>query len=387
MNNEMILVDIPSDIKVFHTITCINRGGAENHLVDLVKEQVHKNCQVTVAYLKGDAYWHQTLTSLGVRVVHLKLRHYGDIRPAIKLRSLIHEFQPDIIHAHLPPAELYTRIALLGIFSNNLPFIISKHNDQPFYQGIGQRLIGGWVARRAKHLIAISNAVNKNTCIKNLGYSPNKVATIYYGIDTVPYEKVQAEAIQAVRSAWFVTDDTYLIGTVARLVPQKALHILLEGFSLYLKMATKPVKLVLVGAGVLEADLKILATQLGIQNYVIWAGFREDIHAVMNALDVFTLTSVYEGLGLVLLEAMSAGKPVIATNVSAIPEVVKNEVTGILVPPQDPMSLAKGFQFFEDNEIRIKFGIAGRKLVKESFTLNCMIEQTLSLYNQCLKEM
>ena len=171
---------------------------------------------------------------------------------------------------------------------------------------------------------------------------------------------------------------------MARLVPQKALHILLEGFSIYLKTATKPTKLVVVGVGTLESDLKNRAIELGIQDKVIWAGFREDIPVVMNALDVFALTSEYEGLGLVLLEAMSASKPVVASNVSAIPEVVSDGITGILFTPKNSVALAEAFKLLEDKEIRLRFGIAGKEKVIRNFTLGKMIDQTLIVYDRCV---
>jgi glycosyltransferase involved in cell wall biosynthesis len=371
--------------KVLHVITAIKRGGAENNLVDLIQEQIKHQCQVTVAYLKGENYWQSKLESLGVSVIHLGLRYYGELNPAFKLHSTIKSLQPDIIHAHLPPAELYTRIALLGLSTTRFPLIISKHNDTTFYKGFGQHFIGAWVAIRAKKIIAISNAVKHNSCIRNLNCPPEKVATIYYGIDPIPYERFSPEEVKKLRLLWSVTDDTYLIGAVARLVPQKALHILLEGFNLYLKTATKPTKLVVVGTGILESDLKAQADHLGIQDKVIWAGFREDIPVVMNALDLFALTSNYEGLGLVLLEAMSAAKPIVATEVSAIPEVVADGVTGILFPPQDSIALAKAFEFFENDEVRLRFGTAGQQRVKSAFTLEHMINQTLAVYQECIQ--
>ncbi|UKO98446.1 glycosyltransferase [Nostoc sp. UHCC 0870] len=371
-------------MNILHVITSLVRGGAENHLVTLAIEQAKQKISVTIAYLKSKPYWLETLDKNHVRVVSLGMRYYGDFQPIIKLRSLINDLQPDIIHAHLPPGEIYTRIALLGTSSKKLPLIISKHNEGHFYNGFGHRYIGSLVAKRSNHIIAISNAVKTNQCINYLDYPSEKVKTIYYGIDPTPYQNICDEKIKKIRSLWSVTDETYLIGTVARLVPQKCLHNLLEGFSLYLQTATKPTKLVVVGVGALEADLKNQAIELGIQEKVIWAGFREDITVVMNALDVFALTSIYEGLGLVLLEAMSAGKPVVASNISAIPEVVINGTTGILFTPKNSVGLAEAFKYLENEKIRLHLGDRGRERVKINFTLDKMIDKTLAVYNACI---
>ena len=371
-------------MKVLHVITSIVRGGAENHLASLAIGQAQQNIQVTIAYLKEVPYWAETLNIKNICIYSLDMRYYGDLQPLLKLKTLINRLQPDIIHAHLPPAELYTRMALLGIPPSNIPLVISKHNEGNFYNGLGHRYIASWVAKRANYVIAISDAVKINQCINYLGCPPEKVTTIYYGIDPTPYQNISREEIQKTRSGWAVNDDTYVIGTVARLVPQKALHILLEGFSLYLQNTNKPTKLVIVGSGALESDLKKQTIDLGIQNQVVWAGFREDIPVIMNALDLFALTSEYEGLGLVLLEAMCASKPVVASRISAIPEVVSDGKTGILFTPKDVLALAKAFKYLENEETRWQFGSAGNEKVRKNFTLEKMAEQTIEVYNACI---
>ena len=149
-------------LHVLHTITGIERGGAENHLFDLVKHQLASGMRVTVAYLRGQGYWAPTLRKLGARVDFLKLRFYGDPRPLNLLRVILAETKFDLIHAHLPPAELYTRVALAVRGDDSTPLLISKHNDCPFHPSLpGERAIGRWVARRAKMVIAISEAVHR----------------------------------------------------------------------------------------------------------------------------------------------------------------------------------------------------------------------------------
>ena len=101
-------------MKIFHVITTLNRGGAENHLFALVRGQISRGLQVEVAYLKGDGYWKKELQQLGVAVHELELRCYGDVWPLIRLRKLLSASNPDIVHAHMPPAELYARVALIG---------------------------------------------------------------------------------------------------------------------------------------------------------------------------------------------------------------------------------------------------------------------------------
>ncbi|MDP1927114.1 MAG: glycosyltransferase family 4 protein [Thiobacillus sp.] len=367
---------------ILHVITTINRGGAENHLAELVSEQVASGLKVTVAYLKGDGYWAPNFRDLGIRVESLSLGTYGEISPIRKLRALIRSVAPDIVHAHMPPAELYTRLALLLLYPAPV-MVISKHNDEPFFRGPGQRAVGGWVARRAAHMIAISDAVNAYA--RNyLDMTADRVTTVHYGIDPRPYEQISESRRQAVRAEWGIPPGVWVIGTVARLVPQKALHVLLNAYAQYRVQAQQESRLVLVGRGSLEADLKEISRQLGLENEIVWAGFREDIPAVMNALDTFILTSSYEGFGLVLLEAMASARPVVASRVSAIPEIVQDGMTGLLCEPGDHDGFAHALLRLEGSEVRARLGKAGHDRVLIHFTPERMAEATLSVYKECL---
>lgn len=365
-------------MKVLHVITTINRGGAENHLVELVRGQVAQGLKVAVTYLKGDGYWAAELRDLGVRVEPLRLTHYGKPAPVWRLRDLIRQWKPDIVHAHMPPTELYARLALM--FLRPAPvMVISKHNDEPFYRGLGQRAVGVWVARRAARMIAISDAVNTYACT-HLNMPAERVVTVHYGIDPHPYEQIGDDRRLVLRAEWGIPSEAWVIGTVARLVPQKALHILLSGYAQYRTQAQCPSRLVLVGRGPLEAELKALAQQLDMADEIVWAGFREDIPVVMNAFDTFALTSVYEGFGLVLLEAMAARRPVVATAVSAIPEIVEDGVTGLLCRSGDADGLARAFLQLEDASLRVRLGAAGHERAVDRFTLERMAEATLAVY-------
>jgi glycosyltransferase involved in cell wall biosynthesis len=364
-------------MRILHVITTIERGGAENHLADLVRAQVAKGHTVTVAYLKRPPYWQPVFEKAGIEVVALGMRRYGDPRAVFRLRYAIKNFVPDVVHAHMPPAELYARVALLG--HGKIPFVISKHNDEPFYPGRYADALGRWVAARASHIIAISSAVNEYTD-KRRFRPADRIVTIPYGLDTRPYSAVAPSAIQALRAEWNVPADALLFGTVARFVPQKSLHDLLEGFALYRSTGSRPARLVLVGRGPLESELRSLAERLGIAGEVVWGGFREDVPAVMRALDVFVLTSIYEGLGLVLLEAMAAQKPVVATRVSAIPEVVDDGVSGLLVPARDPATLAQAFLSMNDDQIRLGMGKQGLARVQAVFDLDVMVTRTDEVY-------
>ena len=135
-------------MKVLHVITSILRGGAETHLVALARGQVDRGADVTVAYLKGEPYLRDALVKAGVAVEPLGMARYGDPRPIARLRSAMRRLRPDILHAHMPPAELYARLALAS-GGPARAFVLTRHNDERFYRGPWHRELGAWVARRA----------------------------------------------------------------------------------------------------------------------------------------------------------------------------------------------------------------------------------------------
>lgn len=370
-------------MKILHIITAINRGGAENHLRDLIEGQTNGlGYKVACAYLKGDGYWKENIESLGVNVYPLGLSSYGEIRPLLALVGIIGKFRPDIVHAHLAPAELYTRLALIRY--PNLPFVISRHNESRFYRGPGADLIERWVVKRANRIIAISNSVKKFYSERWPEFPGSRIDVVHYGIDPSPFQKADPANVSALREEWGGDASTILIGCVARLVPAKALDILLEGFAKFLSIKNTPrTKLVIVGSGPLEERLKNLGCQLGINDRIIWAGFRQDIPTVINALDIFALTSITEGFGLVLIEAMASGKPVIATRVSAIPEIVIPDKTGILITPNNPTAVSESLVTLTGSlDLRRTYGKNGRELVVKKFGIERMCLETAELYKK-----
>lgn len=361
--------------RILHVITSLIRGGAETHLADLVRGQIANGYDVSVAYMKGAPYWVPALHAAGANVTHLALGRYGDPRPAERLRRFIEKERPELVHAHMPPAELYTRFALLG--SAPLPLVITKHNDEPFHTAPGGRALGRWVVKRAARVIGISEAVSRYTA-ERLAVDPAKLRTIHYGIDPTPYQSVRREEALALRRSFGVADDELLIGTVCRLVAQKDIPLLLDSFA----RLTSKARLMIVGTGVLEAELKAHAERIGVASRVIWTGFRADIPQLMNAFDVFALSSRYEGFGLVLLEAMAASRPVVATRVSAIPEVVVDGETGLLVPAGDAAQFAAALAKMESPATREALGAAALARARSEFTIDAMVRKTSAVYDE-----
>lgn len=371
-------------MRILHVITTLSRGGAENQLVGLAGLQKAAGHDVHVAYLKLEGYWRRTLEDKGIGVTDLRARGNADPAAAIRLRRVISAFSPTLLNAHMQPAELCARLALIGSPANRPALVITRHNLNPFFRLPGEGVVSRWVARRASGIIAVSASVKALCDRSGTSAAAGRAITIHNAIDVSAYREAARAAVAAVRRSWDVGHSDYLIGTVARLHPVKALDVLIRGFASYLPTARPRAKLVIVGAGPLDADLKELAASLGLGDRAIFAGFREDMPVVMNAFDVFALTSHREGLPLVVIEALASGKPVLATNVGGIPELVDDGVHGFLIPPRCPEALAQSMTTLEDVSLRTRMGESGRRKAEASFGLEGMFRRTMAFYEGCV---
>jgi glycosyltransferase involved in cell wall biosynthesis len=306
--------------EVFHIITTIEKGGAENQLLILAKLQKTLGLNVTIIYLKGQPDLKTSFESAGVSV-NSNYVNKNILMQILKLRLFLKE-KKGVIHAHLPRAEL---VASLVKQSNLL--VISKHNAERFFPSapfIISRFLAKFVFAISDHCICISKSVLGYLNAINEIRICSKVSVIYYGIDNTSQEIFKIKSSKNVE----------IIGTIGRLVEQKNYPVLLKAFSrLYLNYPG--LRLVIIGEGKLKNQLKRFAEDLGILNAIEWVGKTNSVDKELERIDLFVLPSLYEGFGLVLLEAMQCGVPIIASNVSAIPEVLGEQYEGLFESNDD----------------------------------------------------
>jgi glycosyltransferase involved in cell wall biosynthesis len=168
-------------------------------------------------------------------------------------------------------------------------------------------------------------------------------------------------------------------------VKQKSIDVILKAFSKFNQANGVRSRLVIVGMGPEKEKLVALCKQLAIDKEIVWAGFREDIPVVMSSFDIFVLSSQYEGFGLVLLEAMAAKTPIVSIDKKPMSEIVKDSVSGFLVPPHDHIEFAKKFEILTDKELRNNMGISGASIVKNRFSVNTMVNATYETYLSSMK--
>ena len=381
-------------MKVLHVITSIDKGGAENHLVSLIEAQKKNGYLVEIFFSKKGGYWRKYLTSIGVYVNQPKFtnENFFFIRlikfcfDLLQLRKIIIQYKPDILHAHLPYMELLCFFSFI-LLQKKPKLIISKHVDNIFFKGSeGQTksLIGSFfaklIATKTFRFIAISNSV-KNFLVSDLvGISKEKIKVIYYGLDKIPHSRVTSSDKKNLILFKKIKKDTIVVGCIARLVPQKSLTTLFNAIALYNKHSKKNIKLILVGKGFLKNELKRYASKKNIESDIIWVNFLDDVKCFYDSIDIFVLSSLYEGFGLVFLEAMLCKKPIVATDVSAISEVVKNNISGILVPVKNHHKMRDAYIKKKKKNMRINYGLKGYQIARTEFTVKKMYKKTHEIY-------
>lgn len=317
-------------------ITTISRGGAENQLKVLVREQIKSGYRVKVFYLKDNPELAGTLEALGAKVDH-RLLDKNIFLQYLILRRVVKQHD-GAVHAHLPRAELISAAA-----TNGVGLVVSRHNAEPFFPGaprVASIFLSRYVERRSKKVIAISKAVSEYLLQSREIKNASKLKVIYYGYDT-DFMETNERATKSIHSQ-------FTVGTVARLVPQKDFPTLLKAFQSFLSKFPDS-KLLIVGTGILEKELIKISDQLGINEHVTWYGKTNDVKSLIQQMDLFVLPSKYEGFGLVLLEAIQAGTPVIAARNSAIPEVLGTDSEGLFTTGKSDELFQKLVKFHDSS--------------------------------------
>ena len=297
-------------MQIIHLISTICRGGAETQLLTLAREQVSQGHHVSVYYLKGVPELEVEFTSNGV-LVHHDLVGHSFLSQILKLRKSLNR-QAGVLHAHLPKSEL-----IASIVKQKHIFVVSKHNAEQFFPNVRpvvSRALARFVHKRCDGIIYISNAVQRFMEEISETYETTPTWVIHYGFNS-EYVKPSTSS----RSQ--LNGKELTVGTVSRLAKQKDLNTLLKAISKNLK--TYPdARLTLVGRGPERVRLEHAAKKLGIDGSITWVDFTHNVYSEISTMDIFCLTSLYEGFGLVLLEAMQCQVPIVASRNSAIIEVL-----------------------------------------------------------------
>ena len=308
--------------KIIHLITTIERGGAEKQLLTLVREQVNSGLVVEIFYLKGALELKQEFENCGATVNQTLLKK-SFIQQVFTFRKHLDQDQAPV-HAHLPKSEL-----LAALSCSKGMFIFTRHNSEAFWPGapkIISNLLARFVAKRSTSGVCISNAVKDYVIQRGELSKEYDLKTIYYGFEKI--EQLDTKALAEITDQLIVKPDVLRVGSIGRLVRQKDYPTLLSAMKQVIDSGIDA-ELFIVGEGAEKDNFVELTLELGIHERVHWLGRTPFVNEFLSQLDLFVLPSIYEGFGLVLLEAMQANKPILATNNSSIPEVLGKDYAGL----------------------------------------------------------
>ncbi|MCD6287888.1 MAG: glycosyltransferase family 4 protein [Candidatus Hydrogenedentes bacterium] len=362
-------------IRSLHINTERTWRGGEQQVYYLVAGLAQRGHPVTLVCQDGEPL-HKRADTLPIEVVPMKVR--GELSPAAvwRLRNIIRDRDIDIVHMHSPHAHTLGCAAatLAGrgvcIVTRRVDFSIRKS----FVSVLKYKV-------RVNHYIAISHAI-QNVMVHD-GIDPSRISVVHSGIDLSRFDTV---APAPLRDELGLGPDTKLIGNVAHMADHKGQRYLVAAMPAILEHEPAA-HLVIAGSGELRADLEKQVERLGLGRSVTFLGFRDDVAAIEKAFDVFVMSSHMEGLCTSILDAMACGTPVVATHAGGIPEIVRHEYNGLMVPARDPKSLAEAVvRMLDDRKLAERLAETARNTVIEQFTIDSMVEGNLAVYREMLAD-
>ena len=357
-------------MKILYVITGLAQGGAQHVVCDLADAMFEKGHEVKIAYLTGEVITQPVnkeveLLSIGlINAVTLPKAYFI-------LSKIIKGFKPDIIHAHMVHANILTRLVRLITPMSKLICTAHNSNEGGTLRMLFYRVTDGFadlttnVSNTAVAAFEAKHAVPKNSMM-----------TVYNGVnfDNFTYEP---EAKESIVKELHLSIDTKIILAVGRLNVQKNYFNLLNAISFIQKQSSIPFVLLIAGEGELRGAIEQLIMTLDIQDNVILLGRRNDVPTLMSACNIFVLSSDYEGLPTVLIEALACQAQVVSTDVSGVREIVGTY--GKIVPTKNPVALADAIKdSLQDNDKNV----LAQKYVKSKFDLNLISDKWLKIYNE-----
>ena len=374
-----------SKIKILHVITHLPIGGAQDNtlytveLLDKEKYDISLCCNLD-GELVERAKKVEAVKLFDIPFLGREVSPYRDIRAFLSLYKLFKEEDFTIIHTHSSKAGLLARLAAV---LNKTPIVIHTIHGFAFNDFMNmfkknffiyvEKLLAKWT----DVLITVSNLNKKKIIDLNIAHE-NKIKNIYSGIDLSLFTNKRNDDF---RKELNLENDHLLLGSVGRLSDQKDPITMIEAFGIISKPFPNA-HLALVGDGKLKGKILEKIDQLKLNDRIHLTGNKNNPWSVYHSMDLFIMSSIYEGLGRSITEALSCGVPVVCTDVEGVPEIVRDNITGILVPPKDSNKLADGIiRTLNDMETAKKMAEEGRRFVNDNFDVNKMVNDIDSLYN------
>ena len=359
-------------MKILHVESGMHLYGGAKQVVYLLDGLQQRGVESVLVCPKGSAVA-EAVRGLGIRVHEITMRGDHDLPLIWRLKRLMQQERADLVHLHSRRgADILGGIAarLAGV-----RVVVSRRVDNP-----ETRLAVKLKYRLYDRVITISQGIAD--VLVEEGLPSEKLVCVRSAVDAVAYQK-------ACDPAWFqetfqLNGDEVVMGMVAQLIPRKGHRVMLEAMS-RLVGRFPAARLLVFGRGPLEEELAQWVDELQLQRQVTLAGFRTDLDRVLPCLDMLVHPALMEGLGIALLQAASAGLPIVAVNAGGMPEAVEDGVNGRLVGAGNVDELAEAVgELLSDEALRRRMGEAGRKKMLQAFSIDGMVEGNLKVYSQLI---
>ena len=356
-------------MKILQICSARSIGGGEKHLVDLSNSLANRGHQIFLSLSPESPIKKELSTIPNENIMYSRMRNAVDFFSAFELANFVRETKPEIIHAHI--ARDYPLAAMAAQLTKT-PFVLTRHVLFPL------KKIHKIILKNAGGIIAPSNAVADALKKQNL-FPAEKIEVIYNGIEIDYYSTVKKEP-----------HENFTVGTIGHLAPIKGHDIFIRAAEIVLK--TRPeIKFVIVGEdkssdGKNRREIENLIAELNLQKNIELVGWQKDIRPYLQNFDLFVSAARQEPFGLVMIEAMVSGIPVIASNSEGAAEIIENDKSGVLFPLEDVKSLARTILDLADRpNHRNTLSLNGQKRVRENFSLETMTKKTEEFYLNVLK--
>ena len=376
---------------ILYVVTKLELGGAQKQALSLMRRLNNEEYNIflftaDVGLLMDEALAISGITVKRSRFLERPINPLKDLLALFEIYSFIREKQIDIVHTHSSKAGIVGRLA--ARLSGVKIIIHTVHgwsfNDyQPFWTRLLYIGLERWIGGFTNRLIVVSR-YDQEKGLSNAIVSENRYSLIRYGIDYAEFSGKQGT--EKTRQELGIGADDLVVGMIACFKPQKSPgdFVRLAGL---INQSLPQVKFVLVGDGALRESIEDLISQYNLPNNMFLLGWREDIPEILSAIDVFALTSLWEGLSISVLEAFASHKPVVATDTGGVREVVFENKTGFLVPPGDIKAMAEKVRILlNDKSLRLKMGDNAHSGLGISYRLDYMVNSTKDLYENLFAE-
>jgi glycosyltransferase involved in cell wall biosynthesis len=368
---------------VLFVITSSDVGGSETMLRELVLRLDRREFAPVVCSLRPPGRIAEAIAATGTPVLTLGMserpRVHELIAGVFRLARYLDQFEVALVQSFLYRANALTGVA--ARFAHRRPVVVAGQRSLYPLGGRRAALAARYTRRLCNRVVAVSEAVRREL-VRTERLNPQRIVVIENGVDTARYTAARSENA---RAQFGFGPGTVVVGGVGRLSPEKGFNHLIDGVALARTWGV-PLGLVLAGDGPERSRLEQQAQTLGLNGQARFLGVREDPRTVYAAIDVFALPSLEEGCPNALLEAMGCGRAVVAARVGAVPEIIEQGRSGLLVEPGSGLPFAQALRrLANDSPLRRRLGREAARRVREDFDISLTVEKHAALYRQLLE--